>query len=151
MGTVTGKDARIWIYSGSINTGAAKTQSTFGLSDFSITLARGTVEQELVGETGNYFAPGSLSIDGSYTACKFAMAANSEDIDSIINSKFITISGTTGSVLSWCFASCMITGYDVAMGDTDTISEASIDFIVMDPYNVTYNATTGHMSNIDNN
>jgi hypothetical protein len=36
------------------------TQSTIGLSDFSITFNRGTVEQELVGEIGNYSAAGSL-------------------------------------------------------------------------------------------
>ena len=62
MGTVTGRDARVYISSGGSAGGALswKSQSTYGISDFSLTLARGTVEQELVGEIGNYFAPGSL-------------------------------------------------------------------------------------------
>jgi hypothetical protein len=148
VGTVTGKDARVWIASGSGTLGTWKTQSTYGISDFSITLARGTVEQELVGETGNYFAPGSLSIDGSYTNCRFAASGNAEDLVSIINSTYIWISGTTGASLRWCFASCMVTGYDVAIGDSDTISEASIDFVVMDPYNVVWQASTGLITNV---
>jgi hypothetical protein len=147
IGTVTGRDARIWIASGGANPASWKTHSQFGLSDFSLTLGRGTVEQELVGETGNYFAPGSLSIDGSYTNCRFAASANAEDVYSIINATYIWISGTTGSNLRWCFASAMVTGYDVSIGDADTISEASIDFIVMDPYNVTWEAATGLITN----
>lgn len=144
MGTVTGRDASIWIASG---TSSWKTHSQYGISDFSLTLDRGTVEQELVGETGNYYAPGSLSVEGSYTNCRFAASANAEDVTSIINATYIWISGTTGASLRWCFASCMVTGYDVSIGDADTISEASIDFIVMDPYNVTWEASTGLISN----
>lgn len=148
IGTVTGKDAKIWIASGgSQGMGSWKTHSLLGVSDFSLTFARGTVEQELVGETGNYFAPGSLSIDGSYTRCKVAPSGSTEDIDSIVNASYVWISGTTGASLCWCFASCMITGYDVSVGDADTITESSIDFIVMDPYNVTWQSTTGLVTN----
>ncbi len=148
MGTVTGRSATVWIASGgSTALGTWKSHSAYGISDFSLTLARGTVEQELVGETGNYYAPGSLSIDGSYTNCKFAASANSEDIASIVNATYVWISGSTGASMKWCFASCMITGYDVALGDADTISEASIDFIVMDPYNVTWQSSTGLITN----
>jgi len=149
VGTVTGRSSTIAICSGAV-TNTWKSHSLYGISDFSLTLARGTVEQELVGETGNYHAPGSLSIDGSYSNCKFAASANREDINSIINATNITISGSTGASLSWCFASCMITGYDVAIGDADTISEASVDFIVMDPYNVYWTAATGRIANLTN-
>ena len=148
MGTVTGKDARVWIASGGATQGAWKTQSAYGLSDFSLTFARGTVEQQLVGETGNYFAPGSLSIDGSYTNCRFSFSGNAEDINSIVNSTFMWISGNTGAALRWCFASCMVTGYDVSIGDADTISEASIDFVVLDPYNVRWQQATGLVTNL---
>jgi hypothetical protein len=142
MGTVTGKDAAIGIYSGSTYKG----HSTWGISDFSLTFDRGTVEQELVGETGNWFDYGALSCEGSYTNCKFAGSGNSDALSSIIDSCYITVSGSTGSNLSWFLVSCQVTGYDVSMGDADTITEASIDFVIMDPYNVTIDTSTGHIT-----
>jgi len=142
MGTVTGKDATICIWSGA----TAKTQSLWGISDFSLTFDRGTVEQELVGETGNWFTFGALSVEGSYTNCKFASSGNSDALDSIIYGNLINISGAIATNnLTWFFHSCQITGYDIAIGDADTISEASIDFTVMDPFRMTYVDATGHM------
>ena len=139
MGTVTGKDAII-----AIN---AKADSTWGLSDFSVTFDKGTVEQELVGELGNYFTYGSLSVNGSYTCCKFAASGNADSLKNLLgDTTYISISGTTGSNLSWYFTSCQITGYDVTMGDADTITEASIDWIVMHPNQVTITDATGHVS-----
>ena len=141
MGTVRGESAKIAIYSGSTH----KDHSVWGMSDFSLTFDRGTVEQELVGEKGNWFAVGSLSVDGSYTCCKFAASANCDALTSIANGCYIKVSGTTGSNLSWYFTSCQVTGYDVTLGDADTISEASIDFVVMHPYRVRIDASTGHI------
>ena len=134
IGTVTGKDALIYIASGGGSYANARTHSQYGISDFSLTFSRGTVEQELVGETGNWFTPGALSIEGSYTACKFGTSGMAEDLYSIVNSKLVAISGSTGSNFKWYFPSCQITGFDVSVGDADTISEASIDFQVMDPF-----------------
>jgi len=146
MGTVTGRNAKICIYSGA----TAKTHSLWGISDFSLTFDRGTVEQELVGETGNYFTFGALSIEGSYTNCKFGASGNADALYSIIDGHNIIVSGSVDtSNISWYFTSCQITGYDIAFGDADTITEASVDFTIMDPFRVTYNASTGHVENTD--
>ena len=140
MGTVTGKSAKVRIN--------GKAQSTWGISDFSLTFDKGTVEQELVGETGNYFDFGSLAVNGSYTCCKFAASGNADALINILDSadSYIEISGTTGSNLSWYFKSCQITGYDVSVGDADTITEASIDWVQMSPDAVRINTTGGHVS-----
>ena len=52
MGTVTGQDAIIRLCSGS-TTSNLKHHSVWGISDFSLTVSRDTVEQELVGQKGN--------------------------------------------------------------------------------------------------
>lgn len=142
MGTVTGKEASVYIRN---PTGSWKAHSVWGIADFSLTFDRGTVEQELIGQTGNWFGIGSLSIDGSYTNSKFAASSNAEALESIIESSYIEISGSTGSNLSWYFHSCQITGYDISMGDADTITEAAIDFTVMNPHQVNINTATGHI------
>lgn len=140
VATVRGNAATIRI--------ANKDHSVWGISDFSLSFDRDTIEQELVGEEGNLFMEGALSIDGSFTACKFAASGNSDIIDSILNGSVITVSGAvSGSThLRWYFASCQITGYDVTMGDASTITEASIDFTVLDPHLVTYDSNTGRVS-----
>ena len=145
LGTVTGKDATIVIYSGS----TAKNHSIWGISDFSLTFDRGTVEQELVGETGNYFAQGALSVEGSYTNCKFAASGNSDALIGIIEGCNIIVSGNVGTgLLSWRFVSSQVTGYDITMGDADTITEASIDFVVIDPFNVNIDKTSGFVTDM---
>ena len=144
MGVVTGKSAKIAIYSGS----TYKDQSVWGISDFSLTFDRSSVEQELVGQTGNWFDYGKLSVDGSLTNCKFGASGNSDALSSIIDSAYVTISGGTGSNFSFFFASCQVTGYEVSIGDADTISEASIDFTVMDPFNISSNVNTGHITDV---
>ena len=58
--------------------------------------------------------------------------------------KYLAISGcvsdaTDATYISWFLVSCQVTGYDISMGDADTITEASIDFTVMDPFAVAYN------------
>lgn len=153
MGTVTGSSAEIGIksHAAGTTTTAESKHSLYGISDFSITLDKGTVEQELVGEIGNYFTFGSLSVEGSYTCCKFAASGADEALDNLLGGtsyQYITISGNTGNSsagISWYFKSCQITGYDVSLGDSDTITEASIDWVVMHPNQITINPATGHM------
>jgi hypothetical protein len=136
--TVTGRYADIQI--SGINA------DVFGLSDFSLTFDRGTIEQELVGRIGNYFEQGAMSIEGSLTNCRFGASGQSPLVDSLIDEGyFLSISGCVNSGnkggddnLGFYFKSCQVTGYDVSIGDASTISEASIDFTVLDPYNATY-------------
>lgn len=143
MGTVTGKSAKIGIYSGATH---YKPHSVWGISDFSLTFDRGTVEQELVGESGNWFGYGALSCEGSYTNCKFGASGNSDALDSIILGSKLIVSGNTGASLSWLLTQCQVTSYGVSVGDADTISEASIDFVCMTPYNLRINKSTGHIT-----
>ena len=118
------------------------THSVYGLSDFSLSIGRDTVEQELLGSTGNYYDYGPLSIDGSFTMCRFAASNQADALISIVESKTCLISGgtNTGSAtdIRWHFASAQITGYSIDFGTAGDITEASIDFTVLDPYNVTY-------------
>lgn len=128
--TYTGKDAAIKI--------ATKTHSTLGLSDFSLTIDRGVVEQELVGETGNYFTAGSLGIEGSLTMCKLEDNAGGDLLSAIISGTKVVVSGSSGdNSVHFYFQSGAITGFDISLGDADTITEGSVDFAVMDPQNVT--------------
>ena len=113
------------------------TQSLIGMSDFSLTLSRGTVEQQLVGEIGNYSAAGSLSVEGSLTACKMDNTLAGYIVGHCVSGNMIHISGMAGDQsLHFFFISAMITNFDLSMGDADTISEGSFDFIVLDPQNV---------------
>ena len=51
-GFITGKDAYFYIKTTGESGGD---HSVYGISDFSLTISRDTVEQELVGETGSYW------------------------------------------------------------------------------------------------
>lgn len=112
------------------------------ISDFSLTFDRGTVEQELVGQEGNYFTRGAMSIEGSLTCCRFGSSGSDVFLDSIVDGSVIPISGITNSDsapgIGWFFHSAQVTGYDVSIGDASTITEASIDFTILDPYNYSY-------------
>jgi len=142
MATVTGRSATIYL--GDDSGVPTADHSTWAISDFSLTFDRGTVEQELIGQPGNYFEQGSLSVEGSLTQCKFGISGNSPLLDNLIdttNNEYIRISGNVGSTeLKFYLVSCQVTSYEVTMGDADTITEASIDFQVIDPYNVSYAA-----------
>jgi len=144
-GIVTGKDAKIFI-STSPSDLSSKGVTVWGVSDFTLSFSRDIVEQELVGQTGNLRKPGKLSIEGSLTNCKFAASGNSDALDSIIDpdTKLIISGSVAEGNLSWYFVSCQVTSYEVTFGDASTITEASIDFTVLDPYNVTY--SNGHIS-----
>jgi len=134
MALLTGEDATILI-------GASFTNATtYGLSDISFGLDRGVVEQELVGTAGNYYTQGALSVEGSLTNCRFAASGNSPFLDSIVEGTVFKLSGQIdgSDSLNFCFASCQVTGYEVSIGDASTITEASIDWTLLDPKNVTY-------------
>jgi hypothetical protein len=145
--TVTGKNANVYI--GDSSAVPSKGQDIWGISDFSVTFDRGTVEQELIGQPGNYFDQGALSIEGSLTNCRFAASGNAEALLNIVDgsgdNEFFRVSGSIGSTngLTFYFKSCQVTSYEVTMGDASTITEASIDFQVINPYSCTYSA--GHV------
>jgi hypothetical protein len=131
--TYTGEDAKIWI--------GTNTHTTVGMGDFTLTLDRGIVEQELLGEVGNYFTQGALSIDGSFTHAQWAEALLDTTIGSLVNGTMVSISGSTGPhSLRFYFKSCQITNFDLTLGDASTVTEGSVDFTVLDPYNITKTA-----------
>lgn len=134
MALLTGEDATILIGS------SYTTATTYGLSDLSFSIDRGVVEQELVGTAGNYYTQGAINVEGSLTNCRFAASGNSPFLDSIVDGTVFILSGQIdGSAsLNFCFASCQVTGYDISIGDASTISEASIDWQLLDSKNVTY-------------
>jgi len=142
-GIVTGEHALIK-FSSAATAGGFTNMTLHAFSDFSLTFDRGTVEQELCGQKGNYFKPGAMSIEGSLTACRFGASGSDAFLDSIIDGTLFKLSGTTKSGaaatddIGFFFHSCQCTGYDVTAGDASTISEATIDFTVLDPYNITY-------------
>jgi hypothetical protein len=143
--TVTGRNAVLFL-----GTAAPPTKgiNVWGVSDLSVTFDRGSVEQELIGQPGNYFDQGSLSIEGSITNCRFAASGNADALLNIIDSDTypnLRISGAIGSDngLTFYFRSAQVTSYEVAIGDGDTISEASIDFQVLNPADCSYNL--GHI------
>lgn len=148
MGTVTGKSASIALGAHAAgSTPTLKDHRTYAISDYSLTFDRGMVEQELVGELGNYNTPGALSVEGSYTCCRFGTSGTADALENLLgNYTYLTMSGSTGSNLSWYFASCQCTGYDISMGDADTISEASIDWVVLNAHQVVIDTATGHVT-----
>ena len=150
-GTVTGKNAQVWFAAhaaAAAPTFTGKDHSAWGLGDFSLTRDRGTVEQSLVGEDGNYFDQGSISVEGSVTAAKFATSGLRDLLDNLLDTKggtyrYLAVSGTISTdtdatYLSWYLASCQVTGYDISIGDADTITEASVDFTMMNPKDLNY-------------
>ena len=131
--TYTGEDAQVWIKAN----GTGMDHSVLAISDFSITIDRGTNEQSLVGESGNYFLAGSRTITGSLTSCRLHTSALGNIIADMIAGGVVQISGSAGpNSLHFYFKSCQITGFDLSIGDADTITEGSIDFTVLYPYKV---------------
>jgi len=142
--TYTGNDADIKV--------ATHTHTVLGISDFSITFDRGVVEQELVGEEGNYFKAGALSIEGSLTVCKLEEGAGGDLLESTISGTYVVVSGSCGTnSVKFYFPSCSVTGFDISLGDADTVTEGSIDFVVMDPQFVTISTPDEHSTLIENN
>lgn len=144
MGTsiLTGKKAKIAIG------GTNNSHSVYGISEFSIVFNRGTNEQPLLGAEGNEYYEGPLSIEGSLTCCKFAASGNSKLLDSIVSGSIVSISGAvSGSTdIRWFLHSCQVTSYNVSAGDAGTISEASIDFVCLNPHQVSYDSDIGKVN-----
>jgi len=152
-GTVTGENANVYFarHSGGIANWAGFTATEdhtwYGMSDFSLTLDRGTIERDLMGQAGNYFDQGSLSMDGSFTMSRFGKSGSSYALLSIVDgtgkNEYVAISGTVSDTtdatyLKWYLVSCQITGYDFSIGDAGTMTEVSVDFMVLDPGNIEY-------------
>ena len=133
MAIYRGNNARIQLWGTFGTEYTTLTQSTIGISDFSITISRGTVEQELVGEIGNYSAAGALSAEGSLTACKLDNSLAGYIVGHCISGNMIHVSDSVGDdSLKFYFVSAMITNFDLSMGDADTISEGSKLVIIAD-------------------
>lgn len=145
--TYTGRDAEIIFYSGS----TAYSSNALAIADASLTLDLGTVEQELVGEAGNYYTQGALSCEGSLTAAKMGSGSTGIFVGAMINGFQVASSGTTASSsgLRWYFKSCQVTGFDLSIGDSSTLTEGSVDFTVMDPYNIEVNAKEAGITQIN--
>ena len=144
--TVTGKDATI-----EIGLGGVESNKLYGLSDFSISFSRGTSEQPLIGCEGNEFYEGAITISGSYTCCKFGADQNCDALKSIVVGSVIKVAGKIGTsngdkFLNWQFDECQVTSYGVSTGNASKITEASIDFTIMNPYEVAYDNLTGKVS-----
>ncbi len=150
-GTVTGENANIWIaahQAGSAPDFSNGAHSVFAISDFSLTFDRGTVEQSLLGQPGNYYTQGPLSLTGSLTQCRFGISGNAPLLENIIDgtgtSKYVAISGNVAddgggvTYLKWYLVSCQVTGYNFSFGDASTVTEASIDFTLLDPHKLSY-------------
>ena len=136
--TYTGKSAVITI--------ATFGHATYAISDFSVTLNRGTVTQELTGESGDFSLAGALSAEGSLTACKLGIDSLGIMLESIIlgtPASRLAIAGDVGvDSVKFDFKQCQITGFEISVGDGSTISEGSVDFKVMDPAEIVLKEVT---------
>jgi len=127
--TYKGDDAAIWL--------SGQADSTFALSDFTITISKGVAEQELLGETGNYFLAGSSSVEGSFTGCRLTTTGLGTLLAAMINGKSIQVSGNAGAnSLHFFVKSAQITSFDFSIGDADTITEGSMDWTALYPYRI---------------
>jgi len=127
--TYTGKSAAIWL--------SGQADSAYALSDFTINFSKGVAEQELIGETGNYFLAGAMSCEGSFTGCKLTDAGLGVLVGSLINGAAIEISGNTGTnSLHFYIKSAQVTSFDFSIGDADTITEGSFDWVALYPYKI---------------
>lgn len=132
--TYTGEDATIEIIDAG---GTSLTHSTLAISDFSVTISRGTAEQPLVGEKGNFSIAGAKSIEGSLTSCKLTTAGVGNIVEDMIDGNSVQISGNCGTdSLHFYFRSCQVTGFDFSLGTADEIAEGSLDFTLLYPYQV---------------
>lgn len=141
--TVTGSQASITI--------ATKAQTVYGLSNFTLSFTRGTSEQPLVGCEGNEFFEGALTISGSYSCCKFGADQNCDSIKSVISGTTFVLTGEVAPTsaekhLNWVFDQVQITSFDISEGNASKITEASIDFIIMNPQDATYVSAEGTVS-----
>jgi hypothetical protein len=147
--TYTGEDAIVWLKSGPDGFGSWITHSTLAISDFSVTISRGTAEQELIGSKGNYSLAGARSIEGSLTSCKLTTTGLGILISGMISGYVTQISGNLGAnALHFYFKSAMITGFDFSVGTADDITQGSIDYTLLQPYMVSGVQKTGGLTGV---
>ena len=128
--TYTGEDANFYA--------SGLGYSTIGASNVSVSISRDTIEQPLVCEKGNFFKQGAQTITGSFDMAKLASGEGGPILASLINGGYIAISGMVGpNSLHYDFHNCMITGFDLTIGDATSFTTGSIDWQVRYPYNVT--------------
>ena len=143
----TGEDATVWIRNNTAGAlaGAWIEDSTLAISDFSLTISRDTAEQELVGSKGNFRLAGSRGVEGSLTACKLTIGGLGSLISGMVNGTGIQISGNVGANgLRFYFKSAMITGFDFSVGTASDITEGSLDFTLLNPYQVSSAQAVGN-------
>ena len=144
-GILTGENAKFYI-SAMGGTMGGNTHTDLSTSEFSITFDRGVTEQPLLGQQGNEFMYGPLSVGGSFTQCKFAASGDANALYGIVESEKVFISGGTQSAgLTVTFKSCNITSYSFDINDAGTITEASIDWSLQNPADVVYQG--GNLTN----
>ena len=149
--TVTGESIDVMVATHAAGTAvtwtAGDNHTMYGMGDFSITFDRGIIEQDLIGVAGNYKEQGALSVNGSLTISKLDTDSNSDFLNSILDgtgenayfSVSSNIGGATTSIVV-VLVSCQVTGWDTTIGDADTITTASVDFIGVNPQSLTYAA-----------
>ena len=132
---ITGRNANIAI--------GGTQDTTFGMSGFTLGVGRGVIEQPTLGEKGNYKTQGALTIDGSYTMCKFGGSGNAPALTSLVSGTNVIVSGSVNgsTYLRWYFNSCQVTGFEVTAGDASTISEANVSWQVLNPKDVSFSGT----------
>jgi len=146
-----GSDAVLKFFGGSAVGAALVGHGTFAISDFTLTLSKGTVEQELVGEIGNYSIAGSLTAEGSLTGCKMYAAGLGVMLDCLINGTNFIVSGQCGSnSLHFFLKSCQVTGFDFTLGTADDITEGSVDYTMLYAYKLS-SGRVGNYSFITDN
>jgi len=136
-----GDDATIYI--------SGLKHDVLAISDFSLTLSKGTAEQELIGSKGNFMIAGAMSAEGSLTACKLHAGAISKLVQNMIGGGMIRVSGSCGpNSLYFNLASCQVTGFDFSIGTASDITEGTVDFTSLIPYRieVSSNATQTFLS-----
>jgi hypothetical protein len=154
-GTVTGRDARIYMVSHAAATApvwgnkSSYSYDTYGMGDFTLTFGSDIIDQPLVGVAGPYRTRGVVTCEGSLSLSRFGGGMDII-LENLITTgtgnypatKFIAISGAVSTAeatyLSFYLVSCQITGYDVTVGDAGTITTAAIDFINLVPQALTY-------------
>jgi hypothetical protein len=143
--TYTGADANFYI--------SGEGYTDYGATDISITIDRDVIEQPLACQDGNFYKAGSISVDISFTASKFASGDAGALIASMINknTKGIEVSGNCGTnSLYFHFKSAMITDFSIDIGDADTFTTGTFDMRLHHPYKITEiskvaDGTTGTM------
>ena len=128
------------------------THSVLAISDFSLTLDKGTAEQSLLGSKGNYMVAGALSCEGSLTSCKLHNTAIGKLVKNMMDSAYTNISGSCGSnSLHFDLDKCIITGFDFSLGTAGEITEGTINFTHLEPYNISVQRVgLGYTRVIDN-